>query len=115
MSGDKLGRILGIRTANLRLYKKDKIKFGVWAVLARYKNREYKGVAFVGSSYIFGRKKPKIEVHLLDFRKRIYNKKINIEFLKYLRPVKKFKSRQVLVKQIKKDCKCAQKIVIKTQ
>jgi len=108
--GDKLGgKILGFPTANLRYYKKDKIKFGVWAILARDKNKKYKGVAFVGSSYIFGRKKPKIEVHLFNFRKNLYGKKINVKFVKYLRKFKKFNNTKSLIAQIEEDCKKARK------
>lgn len=109
MPGDKRGRILGFPTANLRYYKKDKIKFGVWVVTVStlLTAGGLNGIALVGPVPTFNIKTPRIEIYLFNPPKNLYNKKISVEFLKYLRPVKKFEDKRSLVRQIKKDCKKA--------
>ena len=44
-----------------------------------------------------------IEVHILDFEKDIYQKKIRIEMVKYLRAEERFENPQLLARQIKAD------------
>ncbi|MEW6407296.1 MAG: riboflavin kinase [Patescibacteria group bacterium] len=110
IKGTGRGKYLSFPTVNLRYFKTDKIKFGVWAVLVQYKDKEYKGAAFVGPVPTFNIKTPRIEIHIFNFSKNLYNKKIRVRFLKYLRPAKKFKNPQTLVRQIKEDCN---KILIK--
>lgn len=115
IKGDGRGKNLGFSTANLRLYKKDKIKFGVWAVLVSTlpAAEVLKGVAYVGPIPTFNIRSPRIEIHLLNFSKNLYNKKIRVEFIKYLRPIKKFKDKKSLVAQIKRDCKKAKRILLR--
>jgi riboflavin kinase/FMN adenylyltransferase len=43
------------------------------------------------------------EVHVLNFHRKIYGKKMRVYLLKYLRPEKKFSSSKALVRQIQKD------------
>jgi riboflavin kinase/FMN adenylyltransferase len=105
--GQKRGKPLGYPTANLRYYKKDRIKFGVWAAEAIFGKKRIKGVCHVGPVPTFSIKVPRIEIYLFDFAKNLYNKKMKVGFLKYLRPIKKFKNKKSLAVQIKKDCKTA--------
>ena len=41
-----------------------------------------------------------IEVHILDFNENIYNKTIQLQFIKFLRNEKKFKSIKLLENQL---------------
>lgn len=54
--------------------------------------------------------KPIIETHILDYDKNLYGKFINVEFLKYIRPIYKFSNLNELKKQILKDEKEAKKL-----
>ena len=59
----------------------------------------------------FGRKKTDVlETHLLVPIRDLYKKNITIEFLKFLRKEKKFKSKKNLLDQIKKDITVAKKV-----
>jgi riboflavin kinase/FMN adenylyltransferase len=44
-----------------------------------------------------------LEVHILDFSKNIYGKRLEVKFLKRIRNEKKFTSPQALIRQIQKD------------
>jgi len=48
-----------------------------------------------------------LEVNLFNFNKNIYNKKLAVEFIKFIRREKKFKSIKQLTNQIKKDIRVA--------
>lgn len=107
ISGQRRGRLLGFPTMNLRYERKDKIRFGVWAVKSRLGHEILPGVAHVGAPLSFGKSRPVIEIHLLDFSGNGYGKRIKVEFLKFLRRTKKFKNEKAFVTQIKKDCQKA--------
>ena len=53
------------------------------------------------------RSKILLEVNLFNFDQNIYNKKLVVEFIKFIRKEKKFKSIKQLTNQIKKDIKVA--------
>ena len=51
-----------------------------------------------------------LETHLFTPVKNLYKKNVTIEFLKFLRKEKKFKSKKNLLDQIKKDITAAKKV-----
>ena len=55
----------------------------------------------------FNQNKILLEVNLFNFNKNIYNKKLVVGFIKFIRREKKFKSIKQLTNQIKKDIKVA--------
>ena len=106
VEGQKLGRTLGFRTANL-LYPKEiiDIPFGVYKVMTTYG----KGITNFGiRPTVSSTKKAVLETHILDFDKDIYNKTIRVEFLRMLRKEQKFNSVDELKKQIQSDIKSIQ-------
>ena len=48
-----------------------------------------------------------LEVNLFNFNRNLYNKKLGVEFIKFIRREKKFKSIKQLTNQIKKDIRVA--------
>ena len=52
-------------------------------------------------------KSPLLEVHIFDFDQEIYNYRVNVEFLNFIRSEKKFESLEKLRDQIIKDIKQA--------
>ena len=52
-------------------------------------------------------KSPLLEVHIFDFDKEIYNYRVKVEFLNFIRSEKKFESLEKLRDQIIKDIKQA--------
>ncbi len=101
VEGQKLGRTLGFRTANL-LYPKEiiDIPFGVYEVMTTYG----KGITNFGiRPTVSSTKKAVLETHILDFDKDIYGKILRVEFIKMLRREQKFNSVDELKKQIQSD------------
>ena len=67
--------------------------------------KSLKSLINVGNNPTFGFRNTLIEVYILNFNKNIYNKKITVKFLKYLRQETKFASANDLIVQIKEDIK----------
>lgn len=109
VGGKKLGRKLGFPTLNLPWNPDCKPPFGVYAVeLTRGKTR-YRGVANYGQNPTTGTESPVLESHLFKNVRFGEGAKIKVEFLKFLRPEKKFPSLDELKKQIAADKTAAQK------
>lgn len=99
-TGNKIGRTIGFRTANL-VYPQElvKIPYGVYSVNTNYG----KAIANYGIRPTIKGVEPILEVHILNFNKDIYGKTLNVKFLKMIRPEMKFDSLDALKMQIQKD------------
>ena len=104
--GAKQGREIGFKTANLE-YPEEflKIPLGVYSVNALINNNTYNAIANFGIKPTLEglTEKPILEVHLLDFDNDIYGQVLNVEFLKFIRPEKKFQNIDELKQQIQTD------------
>lgn len=113
--GTRTGRVLGFPTANVDPHHEAIPPSGVYAVYAKLEGRKYCGILNIGFRPTFHpmhyAPEPSIEVHILDFNKIIYNKDIEIIFVKRLRPEKKFNDMGTLKKRIAKDILRARKIL----
>ena len=65
----------------------------------------------VGINPTFGEKTKKIEVHLLEYNGRLYDKILEVVTVVYLRPEKKFKSPESLIRRMKIDCRKVKKLL----
>ena len=103
--GRKLGKKIGFPTCNIDIKNYVIAMPGVYAVRVLVNNeKKYKnGIANLGYRPTFRQKKILLEVNLFNFDKNIYNKKLSVEFLKFIRGEKKFSGIDSLRKQIKKD------------
>ena len=108
--GAGIGRTLGFATANLSVPSKKLIpQKGVYSAVVRIKACRYKAILNIGYKPTFlSDTSPKIyiEVHLLNFEDDLYDKFIEVEFVKYLRDEKKFEHKNDLIRQIKLDIQC---------
>jgi riboflavin kinase/FMN adenylyltransferase len=112
VSGKKRGRLLGFPTANIDPHHEVIPPSGVYAVKVALKDaRRYGGALFIGSPQTFGEEEPVVEVHIFGFHRFIYNEPIEVEFVKRLRANRKFRSREALVGQIRRDDKRAREIL----
>ncbi|MBP2001070.1 riboflavin kinase/FMN adenylyltransferase [Paenibacillus shirakamiensis] len=106
VNGEKRGRQIGFPTANIQLdeYYALPIK-GVYAVLATYADKVYKGVANLGVKPTFhsGDVKPSLEVHLFDFSGDLYGEMLQVELVSFIREERKFSGIDELITQIRKD------------
>ena len=107
IEGDKKARELGFRTANLEVSKYCDILKGVYMVKVnipkRFGEKVYYGIANYGIKPTFNKSVPLLEVHIFNFDADIYQERIIVKFLKFIRPEKKFESIVKLKDQIIKD------------
>jgi len=110
--GRKLGKKIGFPTCNIDINNYVIALPGVYSVRALINsNKKYiSGIANLGYRPTFKQKKILLEVNLFNFNKNIYNRKLSVEFLKFIRGEKKFSGIASLRKQIKKDIKLAKKL-----
>ncbi|GAF74076.1 unnamed protein product [marine sediment metagenome] len=110
--GAKMGRILGYPTANINPHHEAIPPSGVYAVLVRFNKKTFGGVLNIGRRPTFYEySEPTIEVHVFNFKKFIYNKDLEIEFVEKIRDEKRFPNRAGLIDRIGLDEKRAKKIL----
>lgn len=111
-SGNKIGRKIGYRTANIFLNDCILPHRGVYVTRLYLNKTIFDGISNFGIAPTFGRKNQDVlETHLFTPVKNLYKKNVTIEFLKFLRKEKKFKSKKNLLDQIKKDITAAKKVL----
>jgi riboflavin kinase/FMN adenylyltransferase len=107
VSGRQIGRKLGFPTANIDVDERFKVwpGMGVYAVRVHLGGACYKGMLSIGNRPTFDGKDVAIEVHLLHFSGSIYQQFMEVEFIRYLRPNRKFDSLDALRTQLAEDCR----------
>ena len=71
---------------------------------------EPKGIVNIGYRPTFEKKKLILEAHIFGLKKNLYDKKIKIMLIKFIRNEKKFRNILELKKQIAKDIKIVKQI-----
>jgi riboflavin kinase/FMN adenylyltransferase len=107
-AGRRLGRTIGIPTANVSLGEYITPRFGVYATRTHLADgRVIEGVANVGINPTTGKVAPRLEVWLFDFQEDIYGTVIETELLTFIRAEEKFASIDEMVRQIHLDAAAA--------
>ena len=102
--GQKLGRKLGIPTANLHLPAGLGIpKFGVYACRILIEGTYYPAVTNIGTRPTVEGQGITVEPWILDYSGDLYGREITIEFFKFLRPEQKFPSLDALQAEIHRN------------
>ena len=115
VSGRKLGRTLGIPTANLLIPEGVvQLRHGVYACKAIAEGKEYLAVTNIGSRPTVGGHRVTVEPWLMDFDGDLYGKEITLCFHAFLRPERKFDSLEELKVEIQKNAAQTRKIFEKT-
>ena len=109
--GRNIGKKIGFPTCNIDIENYVIARPGVYAVKVNIlnNNKILKGIANLGYRPTFNQKKILLEVNIFNFSKNLYNKKLTVEFIKFIRGEKKFKGIDQLKKQIKLDLKSAKR------
>lgn len=106
--GKKLGRTIGFPTLNLKWNPDCKPPFGVYAVRLTHNGRQYKGVANFGiNPTVDDSTETVLETNLFETVNFGAGEEIAVEFLKFIRPEKKFDSLDALKSQIARDKQAA--------
>ncbi len=102
--GQKLGRTIGVPTANIRLHKHTPAIQGVFATrIHGLGSRVYEGVANIGHRPTVGGLKPQLEVHIFDWQQNLYGRHLRVEFCEFIRREMKFSGLEPLQTQIQRD------------
>ena len=109
--GKKMGRKLGYRTCNINVKNYVLPKIGIYAVKILINNEKkiYGGAAYLGSRPTFGGKNIFLEINIFGINRNLYQKRLKVYFLKFLRSDKKFDNSTQLISQMKKDVIFAKK------
>jgi riboflavin kinase/FMN adenylyltransferase len=110
-SGQRLGRTLGVPTANIALEPTNRLAHGVYAVVARVDGRAFPAVASFGTRPTVDDGPPLLEVHLLDFDGDLYGREMEVEFIERIRDELKFDSILALVAEMTRDKERAREIL----
>ena len=106
--GAGLGQKLGFPTANIATGHQQYPTDGVYAIQAAWNGKTYQGVANLGLRPTVSDDKQRVlEVHLFDFSADLYGSELEIAFLHFLRPEKKFENKDALCEQIAEDISAA--------
>ena len=110
--GDNLGKKIGFPTANLSAHSEQFPPNGVYVAEARIDGELYRGVINLGirPTVSSGKSERVLEIHLFDFNRDIYGHDVEVRFLKFLRPEKKFQDLDTLVQQIRQDVEQARQL-----
>lgn len=111
--GRQLGRTIGFPTANLAVACEQLPPGGVYAVRVTGAGDGWNGVANLGTRPTVegdgGQRK--LEVHLFGFDAEIYGESLEVEFVAFVRPERKFEGVEELQAQIARDAEEARRLV----
>ena len=105
IKGNGVGRTIKYPTANIEIKEIYKLipPKGVYLVKIYLGENEFSGMMNIGNRPTINGLNQTIEVHIFDFDKDIYGKKLKVCFVKKIRKEKKFDSLPSLKSQLKKD------------
>jgi riboflavin kinase/FMN adenylyltransferase len=114
VGGDALGASLGFPTANIHLSAARLVPPGVFAVRVRSRLKGLRlwraAVCNVGTRptiHFRGRHPLTVEVHIPGFQGNLYGRRLEVEFLRRIRPERRFASLDLLKAQIRRDVRAA--------
>jgi len=118
IKGAYLATRLGFPTANIDPHHEVLPSAGIYAVRINFAKSKLRGICYIGfrptlkkPKMVNSQKERHVEVHIFNFKKNIYGKYLEIEFIKKLRNEKNFRLVSDLVRQVKKDILRAKKIL----
>jgi riboflavin kinase / FMN adenylyltransferase len=109
LEGKQLGRTIGFPTANLKIEENYKLipRNGVYVVRSIINLKTVFGMMNIGFNPTVAGENLSIEIHYFDFDADLYDQKIAVSLLEYLRPEQKFESVDLLKQQLEIDKKTA--------
>jgi riboflavin kinase/FMN adenylyltransferase len=112
-SGAGRGTGLGFPTANIRLDREQALGHGIYAVHVIVDGARHDGAAYLGTRPTFDAGPPLLETFLFNFDDNLYGRRIEVEFIGFIRPDAKFRSGTDLAAQMQADVAKAQAILSK--
>jgi len=111
--GAQMGKHLGFPTANIAVSKRFELPLGVYAAVGRLPGGQKRGAAVnIGKRPTFNRSSnPVVEAHLLEWSGNLYDQKMELNLIEFLRPEHTFNNRTELIAQIEEDIHQCQSLV----
>ena len=105
------GRTIGYPTANLENVTTLVPKRGVYAVFASWDNRRVPAITNIGANPTFSGDRETIETFFLNDSADVYGKNLSLEFVRRIRPERRFDGADALTRQIADDVARAAEIL----
>ncbi len=109
--GDRRGQKLGFPTANIDTLAELLPATGVYAARVPIGDRALPAVVNLGLRPTFAGRHFSVEAHLLDFEDDLYGLDLELHFIQFLRPERRFPGPEALVAQIREDIAAAREIL----
>ncbi len=106
VTGNRLGHHIGFPTANLKIPDSKKLlpPDGIYAATATIKGITHKGMLYIGlRPSIDAETEHRVEIHLFDFDRQIYDEEIAVELYSFIRADRKFSTVEDLRKAMQED------------
>lgn len=106
VTGNRLGHHIGYPTANVQVSDPKKLlpKDGIFAATATIQGIEYKGMLYIGlRPSIEAAPERRVEIHLFDFDRQVYDEDITVEIYKFIRGDRKFPNMEELKTAMAED------------
>ena len=103
IGGKQLGRQLGFPTVNMKIRDKYIIKRGVYLTEVEIEGIKHRGISNLGARPTFSEEEDLLETYIDGYGADLYGKVLKIEFVDYIRDIKKFGNADELIGQLKKD------------
>lgn len=112
VGGAKRGTGMGYPTANVPMPKGTGLGHGIFAVRVHLPDQtRHEAAAYLGTRPTFDDGKPVLEVFLFEFDGDLYGREIEVEFIGFVRPDRKFDSAEGLIAQMERDCAKAREML----
>lgn len=104
ISGDRRGRTLGFPTANQKYPPElTPLQKGVYETRVHLGQKTFRGITDIGSRPTYPLDYIISETHILHYSGELYGKQMRTEFIRFIRPERKFNSAEELQAQIRAD------------
>lgn len=107
VAGDRRGRTIGVPTANVATDPRKALPTGVFAVAVDTPAGRFGGMANVGPRPTFPDAPPALEAHLFDADLDLYDRRVTVHLLAFLRPPRRFAGLDELRVQLALDADAA--------
>jgi riboflavin kinase/FMN adenylyltransferase len=115
VKGQQIGREIGFPTANLQIPDRHKLlpPHGIYAVFVHLEDgRKLRGMMYRGDRPVLKEhNNVTIEINIFDFHEDIYDKKMSVELIEFLRSDRNFDSLESLVVQLADDERASREVL----
>jgi len=112
IAGERLGRKLGFPTANIRLYRRVSPVGGIFAVRVSGAGPDrLPGVASIGTRPTVGGAEWLLEVHLFDFERDLYRRRLAVDLIAKLRDEVHYPDLASMTEQMHRDAERARELL----